>query len=80
MTTKKMVYVGIDVDDKAFHGAGLSLETGEFVQFKCKPDFGVLRKKLISHFRLTKYDFVTKHVILVILSAVHSMLLVFIVI
>jgi transposase len=46
MTTKKIVYVGIDVDDKAFHGAGLSLETGEFVQFKCKPDFGVLRKKL----------------------------------
>ena len=45
MTTKKIVYVGIDVDDKAFHGAGLSLETGEMVQFKCKPDFGVLRKK-----------------------------------
>ncbi len=46
MTTNKIVYVGIDVDDKAFHCAGLSLETGEMVQFKCKPDFGVLRKKL----------------------------------
>jgi len=48
MTTKKIVHIGID--DKAFHGAGLSLETGEFVQFKCKPYFGVLRKKLEKHF------------------------------
>ncbi len=50
MISKKIVYVGIDVDDKAFHGAGLSLDTGEFVQFKCKPDFGVLKKKLLTLF------------------------------
>ncbi len=47
MTAKKIVYVGIDVDDKAYHGAGISLDTGEYTQFKCKPDFGALKKKLL---------------------------------
>jgi len=46
MTTKNIMHVGIDVDDKAFHGAALCLKTGEMKQFKCKPDSGVLRKKL----------------------------------
>ncbi|MBN1294859.1 MAG: IS110 family transposase [Candidatus Latescibacteria bacterium] len=46
MLLKKIVYVGIDVDDTAFHGAGVVLETGEFFEFRCKPDHGVLRKKL----------------------------------
>ena len=46
MSAKKIVYVGLDVDDAAFHGAGIVRETGEFFEFKCKPDHGVLRKKL----------------------------------
>lgn len=46
MFVKKIVYVGLDVDDTAFHGTGLVLETGEVFEFKCKPDHGVLRKKL----------------------------------
>lgn len=46
MSKEKIVYVGIDVDDNAFHGAGLCLMSGEKFLFKCKPDFGVLRKKL----------------------------------
>ena len=50
MTTKNIIYVGVDVDDNAFHGAGLCLETGEIAQFKCKPDFGVLKKKLTKLF------------------------------
>lgn len=50
MSTKKIIYVGIDVDDKAFHGAGLNLSTGEYTQFKCKPDSGVLIKKLRTLF------------------------------
>jgi transposase len=50
MSSKKIVYVGLDVDDTAFHGSGLVLETGEFYEFKCKPDNGVLRKKLNSLF------------------------------
>jgi hypothetical protein len=46
MSTKNIVYVGVDVDDTAFHEAGIVRETGEFFEFKCKPDHGVLRKKL----------------------------------
>ena len=32
MSSKKIVYVGIDVDDAAFHGTGLILETGEIFE------------------------------------------------
>jgi hypothetical protein len=46
MVTKKIVHVGVDVDDTVYHGKGIVLETGEFFEFKCKPDTGVLRKKL----------------------------------
>ena len=46
MSSNNIVYVGIDVDDTAFHGAGIVRETGELFEFKCKPDHGVLRKKL----------------------------------
>ena len=34
---KDLLYVGLDVDDKNFHGAGFSEETGEILEFKCKP-------------------------------------------
>lgn len=51
MLSKKIVYVGLDVDDTAFHGTGLVLETGECFEFKCKPDHGVLRKKIIDLFK-----------------------------
>lgn len=51
MSTKKIIYVGIDVDDKAFHGAGLYLTTGEFTQFRCKPDAGALLKKMQTVFK-----------------------------
>lgn len=44
MSPKKIVNVGLDVDDTAFHGAGIDLETGEIFEFKCKADFGALRK------------------------------------
>ncbi len=50
MNTKKIIYVSVDVYDNAFHGAGLCLETGEMAQFKSKPDFGVLKKKLENFF------------------------------
>jgi len=46
MSSKKIVYVAIDVDDSAFHGAGIVRETGEYFEFKSKPDQGALRKKL----------------------------------
>jgi len=46
MSSKNIVYVGVDVDDTAFHGAGIVRESGELFEFKCKPDQGVLRRKL----------------------------------
>ena len=51
MSSKKIVFVGIDVDETAFHGAGIVRETGELFEFKCKADFGALRKKLSDVFQ-----------------------------
>jgi len=51
MSEKKIVYVGLDVDNAAFHGQGLLLETGECFVFKCKPDHGALLKKLTDLFK-----------------------------
>lgn len=50
MSENKIIYVGVDIDDTAFHGAGLNISTGEFIEFRCKPDKGALRKKLNSLF------------------------------
>ena len=41
---KELLYMGIDVDDKNFHGAGFSEETGEILEFKCKPTNKALLK------------------------------------
>jgi len=41
-------YVGLDVDDKNFHGAIYKKETGEIVDFKTKPNAGALVKKINS--------------------------------
>ena len=43
---KEILYVGIDVDDKSFHGAGLCDETGEIFEFKSKPTKAALVMKL----------------------------------
>lgn len=43
---KNVLYVGVDVDDKSFHGCGFNRETGEFMEFVCKPDAGHLAEKL----------------------------------
>jgi len=43
---KEVLYVGIDVDDKAFHIAGHNLTTGEVLEGACKPTKGALLKKL----------------------------------
>jgi len=42
----RIIYVGIDIDDTVFHGAGLNMSKGEFIEFRCKPDKGVLREKV----------------------------------
>jgi hypothetical protein len=51
MLPNKIVYVGLDVYDTAFHGNGIIRETDEYFEFKCKPDHGVLRKKLNELFK-----------------------------
>ena len=43
---KKILYVGLDVDDKAFHGAGFCEETGGYLDFKCRPTNASLLSKL----------------------------------
>ena len=34
---KKIIYIGLDVDDTQYHGAAFDKETGEIVSFKCRP-------------------------------------------
>lgn len=43
---KSILYVGLDVDDTAFHGGVYCRETGETFEFKCKPNKGSLMSKL----------------------------------
>lgn len=43
---KNILYIGIDVDDKAFHGAGFCEKTGEVFEFSCRPQADSLLKKL----------------------------------
>lgn len=43
---KKLMYVGIDVDDKTFHIAGFCPLTGEVIEKKCKSTAGALHKCL----------------------------------
>lgn len=43
---KKIMYVGLDVDDKNFTAALIASDTGELFNFKTKPQFSSLRKKL----------------------------------
>lgn len=42
---KPILFIGLDVDDKAFHGVGLSAE-GVETEFKIKPTIGALTQKL----------------------------------
>jgi transposase len=43
---KTVLYVGIDVDDKAFHGAGYEMDKQRYFEFKCKPTFGALWERI----------------------------------
>jgi hypothetical protein len=35
---KKLIYIGLDVDDTQYHGAAFDKETSEIVSFKCRPN------------------------------------------
>ena len=43
---KNILYIGLDVDDKAFHGAGLCEKSGEVFEFSCRPNKAALLNKL----------------------------------
>ena len=52
-----IMHIGIDVDNKAFHGAGLCEKSGERLEFSCRPSSSALLKKLK---RLQKQGFKLK--------------------
>lgn len=52
---KTILYVGIDVDDKAFHGAGYDMDNQRHFEFKCKPTFGALWER-VKRFIDTGYE------------------------
>jgi len=43
---KNVIYVGLDVDDTQYHGAGLDPRSGETVSFKCRPTLKGLVRQL----------------------------------
>ncbi len=54
--SKKVIYIGVDVDDNAFHATALFPETGEVLEYKCKPTFHGLLGRL-AELRATFQDF-----------------------
>ena len=32
-----IIHVGLDVDDTQYHGSALNKDTGEIIDFKCRP-------------------------------------------
>lgn len=50
---QRILYVGLDVDDTQYHGSALSQETGEVLDFRCRPTLkGLISQldKLCKHF------------------------------
>ena len=43
---RNILYIGLDVDDKSFHGAGICEKSEEMFEFSCGPNFHSLLKKL----------------------------------
>jgi transposase len=54
---KKIMYLGLDVDDKAFHGSGIFEKGGkeQMIEFKTKPSVGALMQKL-GNFRKDGFE------------------------
>ena len=49
---KKLIYIGLDVDDTQYHGGAFDKETGEIVSFKCRP---TLKGLVLQLEKLHKY-------------------------
>jgi hypothetical protein len=43
-------HVGLDVDDTQYHGSAFAKETGEVIDFRCRPAGAVLRRNGL-HFK-----------------------------
>jgi len=54
---KKIIHLGLDVDDNAFHGCGIYEKGGkeQMLEFKTKPTIGALMQKL-GNFRKDNFD------------------------
>jgi transposase len=61
---KKVVYVGLDVDDTQYHGAALNKATGELFNFKCRPTL----KGLLGQLAKVHKQF-PRHVVYVVYEA-----------
>lgn len=48
MNTKELFYLGLDVDDKKYHGFAIAVTTGEIIEFVSAPSAVALRKKLVA--------------------------------
>ena len=44
--TKNVIYVGLDVDDTQYHGSAIDKQTGEIIDFICRPTLKGLVKQL----------------------------------
>jgi transposase len=45
-TNSSLIYIGLDVDDNLFHASAFNKDTGELVNFVCKPTIAALTLKL----------------------------------
>ena len=51
---QNIIHIGLDVDDKQYHGSALNHSTGEFLDFKCRPNLkGLLGQLDCSRHRKT---------------------------
>lgn len=42
----KLLFLALDVDDTAFHGCAFNKDSGEYIEFACKPNLASLKKHL----------------------------------
>ena len=50
---QNIIHIGLDVDDTQYHGAAFNKETGEVIDFKCRPTLkGLLQQldRMARHF------------------------------
>jgi transposase len=46
---KNLLFVGLDVDDNAFHATIIHSQTGETIYLKCRPNHAALSEKLLNY-------------------------------